>query len=337
MKRLTLQEVGQELIKFGEELVGEILEDFSSTGHRRPWEGFKVKGEQLALILDSLGMHKKADRLRSCASSLSFSYDPNTKKKTLVSANFCRIRLCPMCQWRRSLKVFGQVSKILRYLESQKHYGYILLTLTQKNVAGEELGAEIDRLNQAWKRFALLDPFKRAVKGYYKAMEIKHNVDYKSKSFNTYHPHFHCLIAVSPSYFTSRDYISHEQWQEMWKAAARLDYLPEVNVKRVKEDGKRTLLSAVAETAKYAVKSDDYIMPEDWDFSTTTVELLERVLHNRRFVAFGGIMKDAKKALSLDDPEDGNLISVGEDDVEIIADNPVYTYYWNSGYSQYIR
>lgn len=296
-----------------------------------------MKSELLALVYDSLGMGKKANRLRDCASVLSFSYDPEAKKKTLMTANFCRVRLCPVCQWRRSLKVFGQVSKILRYLESQKHYGYILLTLTQKNVRGEELGAEIDRLNQAWKRFALLDPFKRAVKGYYKAMEIRHNVDYKSKNFNTYHPHFHCLLAVNPSYFKNKEYISHEQWQKMWQVSARLDYLPEVNVQRVKEDGKKALLSAVAETAKYAVKADDYILPEDWDFTTETVELLERVLHKRRFVAFGGIMKDAKKALSLDDVEDGNLISVGEDDVEILEDNPVYTYYWNSGYSQYIR
>lgn len=286
---------------------------------------------------DLNGYGKKAKVAAECVPGNGVTFYRVDGKRFISRAFFCRNRLCGMCQDRRLFKVFGQVSKILRYLESQKHYGYILLTLTQKNVPGEELGAEIDRLNEAWKRFSVLDPFKRAVKGYYKAMEIRHNVSCKSKNFNTYHPHFHCLIAVNVSYFTGKKYISRAQWQEMWKAAARLDYLPEVNVKRVKEAGKKSLLSAVVETAKCAVKADDYIMPEDWDFTTETVELLERVLHNRRFVAFGGIMKDAKKALSLDDAENGDLISVGGDDVEIIEDNPVYTYYWNSGYSQYIR
>lgn len=333
MKTTKMQDVKSNFVS---EEVREILDDRSSTGRKRPWEEFKVDNGLLALSYESLGMVKKANRVRDCATALSFSYNADAKKKTLVAANFCRVRLCPMCQWRRSLKVFGQVSKILKLIESKQHYAYILVTFTVKNVPGEELGDELDRLMKAWKRLVLLKPFTQAIKGYYRAMEISHNVDYKSKDFNTFHPHFHCLFAVNPSYFTGKEYLSHKKWQELWKAAARLDYMPMVNVQRVKEDNEKSLLSAVAEAAKYAVKTDQYILPDDWDLTTDTVRLLDATLHNRRFVGFGGIMKDAKKALNLDDVENGDLVSIGDDDVKISDDDPIYTYYWNSGYSQYI-
>lgn len=334
MKKQELQDENLDRVVSGKQ--NNILEDRSSTGRKRPWEDFKVNNGLLALSYESLGMGKKANRLRNCATSLAFSYDVDVKKKTLVAANFCRVRLCPMCQWRRSLKVFGQVSQILRYIESRQHYGYILVTFTVKNVSGEELNDELDRLMNAWGRLVKLKPFTQAIKGYYRAMEISHNMDYTSKNYNTFHPHFHCLFAVNPSYFTGKEYLSHKKWQELWQAAARLDYIPMVNVQRVKEDDNKSLLAAVAEAAKYAVKSEDYIIPDDWGLTTETVALLDKCLHNRRFVGFGGIMKEAKKALNLDDVENGDLISVGDDEVKISDKDPIYTYYWHSGYKQYI-
>lgn len=334
MKKRELQEENIGKVVSGKS--DDVLEDRSSTGRKRPWEEFKVSNEVLALSYESLGMLKKANRLRSCATALAFSYNADAEKKTLVSANFCRVRLCPMCQWRRSLKVFGQVSQILRYIEARQHYAYILVTFTVKNVSGEDLSDELDRLMTAWGRLVKLKPFTQAIKGYYRAMEISHNMDYKSKDYNTFHPHFHCLFAVNSSYFKGREYLSQQKWRELWKAAARLDYLPMVNVKRVKEDDNKSLLGAVAEAAKYAVKCDDYIIPDDWDLTTETVALLDKALHNRRFVGFGGIMKEAKKALNLDDVENGDLVSVGDDEVKISNEDPIYTYYWNSGYSQYI-
>ena len=35
----------------------------------------------------------------------------------LVGANFCRQRICPMCQYRKSIKTFVQMSKVVDYLK----------------------------------------------------------------------------------------------------------------------------------------------------------------------------------------------------------------------------
>lgn len=49
-----------------------------------------------------------------------------------------------MCAWRRSLKIFGQVSKVMDHVEKNYNYRYIFLTLTVKNCYGEDLKDTLD-------------------------------------------------------------------------------------------------------------------------------------------------------------------------------------------------
>lgn len=326
----------------------DILHDYTSTGREVPWAPNKIVSLGIATVFEALaredfekygsdihGYGRKAERIRNCASVLVFK-DTGEKLK-LHQASFCRNRLCSMCQYRRSLKVFGQVSEILEEVEKDKQYSYIMLTLTVKNVSGAELREEIDNLMKAWNRFAKYKAFQDAVKGFYRAMEVVHNIDYDSKSFDTYHPHFHCLLAVSTKYFKGEKYLSHEKWRALWKKAARLDYDPEVCVTKVKCEGKQTLQTAVAETAKYAVKSADYFIPDDWELTKDAVRVLDNALRGRRFIAFGGALKDARERLKLDDIEDGDLIHVDKDAEETGKEDPEITFYWYSGFQQYVR
>jgi plasmid rolling circle replication initiator protein Rep len=89
----------------------EILTDTSSTGRVRPWREYKMANELLAMVYDSINP-KKAGRLRDCADWLGFRIDEEGRKK-LVEANFCHVRLCPMCQWRRSIKSYKYTSRIV--------------------------------------------------------------------------------------------------------------------------------------------------------------------------------------------------------------------------------
>ena len=66
-----------------------------------------------------------------CATVLQFKKDTEQKRK-LHQAYFCQLRLCPVCNWRRSLKIFSQVSKIIQAIEQDREHAYIFLTLTQK-------------------------------------------------------------------------------------------------------------------------------------------------------------------------------------------------------------
>lgn len=84
-----------------------------------------------------------------CATVLQFKKDTEQKRK-LHQAYFCQLRLCPVCNWRRSLKIFSQVSKIIQAIEQDREHAYIFLTLTQKNVSGEELEGEMTLETYAW-------------------------------------------------------------------------------------------------------------------------------------------------------------------------------------------
>ena len=52
------------------------------------------------------------------------------------------------------------------------------------------------------------------------------------------------------------DYISQDEWTELWKKSAKLDYRPIVDVRSIKPKNEKTsdIRSAILETAKYPVK-----------------------------------------------------------------------------------
>lgn len=304
--------------------IQEELVDVSSTGKIRPWKDKKIKNLMVSEAYKDVDM-KKSVRLQNCATFVSFSMDSVNRKK-LSASNFCRVRLCPMCTWRRSLKIFSQVKRVTDAMNEKNEYRYLFLTLTVKNCVGEELLLNLEMLSYAWKKFSKNESFKKVVKGWYRGLEITHNI-----FDNTYHPHFHCLLVVKKTYFTSRDYLTQVKLTEMWRTALGVEYTPIVNVKKVKG----ITAQAIAEVAKYAVKDADYISPEDWDLTVETVRLLDRVLNHRRLVAFGGVFREWHKRLNLDDAVDGDLVHVNSECLEREEDGLVVSYEWNVGYQQY--
>ena len=69
---------------------------------------------------------------------------------------------------------------------------------------------------------------------------------------------------VPASYF-SRDYIKQSEWQKAWMMSARLDYVPQVNVKRARKSSSSGGASsadttgAALEVSKYQTKATDLI------------------------------------------------------------------------------
>ena len=269
----------------------------------------------------------KAFRLQNCATRLIFDIRDDGGKR-LHLANFCRVRLCPMCTWRRALKVGAQMRRIMDAISvGDKKVAYLMLTLTVKNCEHDGLRDTLDQLSEGFKRLTKTADYNHDVLGYYRATEITHNVEE-----GTFHPHIHAVLAVRPNYF-SKGYIPQKRWRELWKQALGIDYLPGVHVQKIY--GETT--AAVAEVAKYAMKSGDYIIPDDWDLTIATVRFLDEVLANRRFVGFGGIFREYHKKLNLDDAESGDLVHVdGEQEPGSWKEKRV-CYAWFSGYRQYRR
>lgn len=316
----------------------EVLSDKDKKGKERPWNIKKIKTLALAESYERLGM-KKAYRVSDCGSFLEFKRFISNGELRLNGANFCKVRLCPMCSWRRELKIFAQTSKVMDKALDLKDYRFIFLTLTCKNVEGTELSSTLDKLFHAFKKLSERKIFKNAIKGWFRALEVTHNLDETSKDYDTYHPHFHIILMVNKSYFNKPElYISQEKWTSLWKESLQVDYTPIVDVRAFKTRTKKQISKSLAETAKYTVKDNDYILADNEEMTDSAVMVLDKALTNRRLVAYGGELKKIHKELNLDDAEDGDLINTGSDeelreDIDFVIEH----YQWNIGYKQYFK
>lgn len=311
------------------------------------WKPKKQYSVWLSDIYMRLGYCSKAQQVAECGSFLEFrkpvpsvdalaatTSQPGTTSDgwKLSDANFCRDRLCPVCQWRKTLKVFTQVSRIMDCIGSDNNF--LFLTLTVPNCSGRDLSVTIDKIQKAWSKFRQYKKFERAVNGYFKALEITYN-----ENTDTYHPHLHIILSVDPDYFTSDKYIDQSspnfEWTKMWQKALKMQKQPIVDVRRVKPknaEGDRTvkaLSSAVAEVSKYSVKSSDYLRRgRDND---KIVFWLMTALSGRRLCSFGGIFEDVRKSLKLDDYEDGDLIHVDGTEMRQDVAYMIRRYNWSCG------
>lgn len=294
------------------------------------WVPKKSLSEPLILSFCRLGLEERAKNVINCGTFLEFAKYQNNDIK-LHRANFCRDRLCPLCSWRRSYKIFGQVSQIMNLISDD--YEFLFLTLTVRNCTSKDLNNKIDELQKAWRRFSDYKRVKSILKGFFKALEITYN-----QTADTYHPHYHVVLAVPKGYFNSRDYIQRDDWLDMWRKAMRDYSITQVDIRKAKnkrkdKDGEaasKKLASAVAEIAKYSVKSSDYLFKNDDELTDKVVSVLATALADRRLCNFGGCFSDAHRKLQLDDAEDGDLIHV---DGQLRSDVAlqIYRFGWSAG------
>ncbi len=301
---------------------------------RTDWKADKDGTFMLSDSYKRLGNEKKAKRCCECGTYLEFKYFPSVQKRKLVGANFCKVRLCPMCTKRRSRKIYAQSYKVMQV--ASRKYEFIFLTLTQKNVSDNELKDELDKILRSFNNFIRRKEMK-AIKGWFRGLEITHNTDKKSKSYDTYHPHIHMILAVNKSYFTSRDYINQKRFREMWQESLGIDYEPMVNVKRFKAATQKELEKSLAETSKYTVEKDDFLIEDDYEMTDKTVETLDKALAYRRLVAWGGELKKIHKELNLDDAETGDLVNTDLENEDLRGlDYYIECVGWHFGISDYV-
>lgn len=311
----------------------DVLVDADDRGRVRPWAQHKSEAQLLALAYDAAGNAARAARVRECAHTL--AYTLHEGKLALASASFCRCRLCPICQWRRSLKIYAQTRAVAGYLEQRasaagrKPPSYVLLTLTIPNVPSTRLRETIRDIHAAWQRITQRAEVRAMLLGWQRATEVKYNPER-----DDYHPHIHAVLCVRPSYYKSRYYIPHARWLDLWREAMRDPSITQVNIKRTYG----TPEQAAAEIAKYTAKPGDYLDASDVDAMIERVEELDAALASMRMLAFGGCMREAHAALELDDTEQGDLVHTGVDeDAAARADDLTLYWTWASGPRQYLR
>lgn len=261
-------------------------------------------------------IYKRSLVVADCGSYLEFNiyHDESSKSHKLAKANFCKDRLCPMCAWRRSLKVFGQLSQLVDSLSSD--YEFVFLTLTVVNVKASELSVTIDKLYETWRNIRKSRFYKESYHGDVRVLEITHN-----KQRDDYHPHLHIILAVNPSYFSSKFYKSQKQWVRFWQEAYGDPTITQVFIQSFRRRKK-----GVAETAKYTVKCKN--------LTDSAVLTFFDVLCGRRLISFSGVFYKQRQLLKLEDPIDGDLVHVDDISNPAVAES-IVRFKWGIGVGYY--
>jgi plasmid rolling circle replication initiator protein Rep len=199
---------------------------------------------------------KKHEKIKDCSVQLwkeTWEHITTLEQKENFSSNNCQLRFCPVCSWRKALK-----SSAILYtnLSKMQNVNFLFLTLTLKNCDILDLKDTLKLMSESFARLRKTSEWIKNVKGYIRAVEITVADDGKM------HPHFHILLQVSHSYGKNKGYyISQQEFTELWQNSLKIDYKPIVDVRviRPKNEGKDSLISSVAETVKYTLKSSDIL------------------------------------------------------------------------------
>ena len=291
--------------------MSEIFEDKTENGKVRPWRERKIENVRYAEYLSILEF-KRAHDIKNCGETLRFRKIGNHLK--LYQTWFCHKRLCPLCNWRRSMKNSSQLKQIIAETVAREPKGrFLFLTLTVKNVnTSEELKTSLRQLTKAFGKLSRYKQVAKNLLGYLRSTEI--TVNEQDMSYNQ---HLHVLLFVKSSYFkNSNNYLAQAEWAKLWQKALKVDYEPVVHVQAVKANkrkGTDSLQASAEETAKYEVKSADYMTADD-ERNLTVIKDLEYALAGTRQISYGGLFKQIKQDLKLEDVENGDLIHVGDED-----------------------
>ena len=249
----------------------------------KSWDKHKANAEKIADYYRGSEFDKYAQRIDLCAQLLNFEIvlGKQQSQLKLSKARFCKVRTCPICQWRKSLRWKAKTYSILPLIVKEyPTYRWLFLTLTVKNCQINELRDTLFWLNKSWQRLSQRKKFPAI--GWIRTTEVTLG---KRK---TAHPHFHCLLLVKPSYF-GKNYIKQNEWVNMWRSCTQIDYTPLVDIRPVKREHQPMML--IPEILKYSIKESDLIKDKEWFLELT------KQMSNMRTVATGGVIKKYFKQL----------------------------------------
>ncbi len=273
----------------------------------------KFQAQHIANLYRQIGYQSYYERINQCARYLKyvekvphyFDIDPESgalefsekdSEFRLVAGVFCRVRHCPICQWRKTKRwqaiMLRNLATIKRELPKHR---WLFLTLTVKNCQFELLRETIEHLNKSFRKLVKWKSF--PAEGWIKSLEVTIN-----QKTNSVHPHFHIMLLVPPKYFNLRGkrsvYMRQADWQSSWRKVAKLDYDPMVNIRAIKPSLEA---KSIAEALKYSVKPDDL-----FEVNQEQLFQLTSQLDGVHSINKGGILRKYLK-------------NVGNEDVDLIG------------------
>lgn len=227
----------------------------------------------------------RIDRVSGCSNHFTAVADRTLQKSKIVKAIRCKDKFCPVCQKIKSTKNALAIQTMYNYLKENTKLNYLFITLTAPNVKGEDLNNELISYSKSFERMIKVKKVAKINKGYIAKLEITYNAEDDS-----YHPHYHVIMAVPNQYFKNMNYyIKRDEWLEIWQKAKRDKNITQVDVRKVQNKNDDGISSEVLELAKYMAKSSDYFNSLD------VFETYFNQTYKKRFMRYGGLFKEALK------------------------------------------
>ncbi len=144
-----------------------------------------------------------------------------------------------------------------------------------------KVGNRAARKKEYKRRLPRLQSVKRTEKepefSYFKAIEV-------TRSKNTAHPHFHIMLGVDGKRYFNGSFLTQADWLLIWRRAMRLDYLPSVDVRAVRDN------EMAQELAKYCLKPEKINVKDEQQRDWWLTFIAE--MKGLRLVAVGGAFQD---------------------------------------------
>lgn len=248
----------------------------------------------------------RGEKMAECATKIIYNYCAECGSMHIAKTNLCRDRLCPLCSWRLALQRSGEMMATLNHLaESGLEIRAAMITLTIKNVRLDGLSEALEAILDAWSRLRKRTIWKKWVAGYARSIEIT-----KGKK-GTYHPHMHIFIIWRDGYHKN---ISQRELCNLWKESLRIDYIPVCDIRAAYCSDKALdpqsqewsgLIKAAIEATKYAL-SGKVTLGID---KPNELAGLALAVKNRRLLAYGGVIAEARKELKFADDDSPTDVS----------------------------
>ena len=294
----------------------------------KPWDTHKSSSVSISQLYSKSGNDRYSSRIKDCSNRLEFAITKANElgetKLKLTGSQFCRVRHCSICQWRRSLKwrarMFEATPKILLAYPTHR---WLLLTLTVRNCELSELRSQLDHMTKSFAKLVKSKDFPAI--GWIRATEVTRGKD------GSAHPHFHCLLLVPPSYFAGHSYLSTAKWAVMWQKALKISYIPITDVEAIRAHSDEDLAKQVCHTLKYSVKPSDLLLGDNFAWLSE----LTAQLHKTRAVAIGGVIKDYLKEIDEDKDDLVHIKEISNDEQEIDENEPKLFFNYSQNYKRY--
>lgn len=198
-----------------------------------------------------------------------------------LKGKYCNTRCCNVCNRIRTAKLMkGYINQL-----SGKQY---FVTLTIPNVKEKDLDASIDLMTKNITLIIRNLREKKKVKSLngVRKLEVTFNDTITSKSYNTYHPHFHLLVNSKEGAILIRD-----QWLKRYPNAS----IKAQDITLANEDSLKELFKYSTKIGYKSVNDNEQENNKEIKVNIKALDVIMRVLKGRRlFQPFGNIKKESE-------------------------------------------